>query len=188
MSERGDRRPPVPLDVLYGLPSTYAFTFVLAATEGKGMSDSYDYTAYKRGRPVPGVRIGKDARDRVLQRTGHSRDHWDRATAEWIAHGLAHRCRRGRIFLFLVPPADGLCFDCDAALHAVSTPHHVRHDTAPRAANHVQNGEATEEEQGSKAVGGVGSVEQAAQLAQKFSRGAFKIGATASESEAAANG
>lgn len=129
MSGRDDRCAPVPLRTLYRVPAATMKLYVLAAAEGRSMNTSSlnpsdtrsKFDALVKGERPIGVRISEMHRDRVLLEAGVGLRQWQAASRQWQELDLAHKCRRGRLFLLVRPTASDLCPDCERPLRFVST-------------------------------------------------------------------
>jgi hypothetical protein len=149
-SRRSRRFSPIGLAQIHKLPNTKEKLLFLASAEGQAMRIEADFERLgKRERPV-GVLVGPTHRRRILEQTGASRSLWDRATKEWERLGLAHRCDRKRLFIFVDPaPA---CWQCGELVETSPNSAVVvavqRHSVAEQRCFRHENKAATRDEQG----------------------------------------
>ena len=144
MTRRDERCPPVPLRVQVVIPTWSTKMFMLAASEGRLMNGRGTYDNLTGERPI-GVRVAKVHRDRVLEHADVKLRQWQKATKEWAALGLAHRCGRGELFMAFKDAADGCCFHCRQPLEAPSEDASTRtqkvHNAHSEGASYVQTRE-----------------------------------------------
>lgn len=100
MSRREDRRPPVPLRVIYRLPPGSALLYLAASAEGRAMRSDGTFDRLNGEQPL-GVRVARVHRDRVLENLSLSHGRWRQAVREWVSLGVAHRCGPNEVFLLL---------------------------------------------------------------------------------------
>jgi hypothetical protein len=86
-----------------------------ASATGRAMRTDRTFAPIGPGGRSLGVEIDKKMRQRILDELGLSTKTWQNAAIGWVDRRLAHRCRRGVLFVF-IEPQDGLAATCPACL------------------------------------------------------------------------
>jgi hypothetical protein len=86
-----------------------------SSATGRAMRTDRTFAPIGPGGRSLGVEIDKKMRDRIVDELGLSSKTWQNAAIGWVARRLAHRCRRGVLFIF-IEPQDGLAATCPACL------------------------------------------------------------------------
>jgi hypothetical protein len=86
-----------------------------ASATGRAMRTDRTFAPIGPGGRSLGVQVDKKMRQRILEELGLSDKTWQNAAIVWVARRLAHRCRRGTLFIF-IEPQDGLAATCPACL------------------------------------------------------------------------
>ena len=108
-----DRYAPTSVAVLLQLPESSARAFAVASALGRILDRQGTSDRVRNGKDAAGTRIDKYRLPVVLDALAISERQWRRYLAGWEAAFTAHRCSKGRVFLFARPLPE-TCAGCDA--------------------------------------------------------------------------
>lgn len=107
-----DRYAPTSVAVLLQLPESSARAFAVASALGRILDQQGTSDRVRNGKDAAGTRIDKYRLPVVLDALAISERQWRRYLAGWEAAFTAHRCGKGRVFLFARPLPE-MCSGCD---------------------------------------------------------------------------
>lgn len=116
-ARRRERWAPIRREAWLALPPTSGSLFGLACCYGRLLLSDGGFAPANSGRQVIASELGKRAQQRLREETGISAAKLRRLVYTWRTAGLAHRCDRDRLLLFMAPT--GVCPGCGERLQSV---------------------------------------------------------------------